>query len=185
MLVGEAREEAVHLDDQVGEDRQVRQRLDRDLWSVVLDRAHASERLAAVDLHAAGAARGMQAGMPQRQRRIAVALDPAQGIEHGCVRPDRNFELVEALAAVAALVAVHAEPPGALLAGLGVLWNGRRCLRGAHGRLLMPRSARSSTRCAEAGRCRGCGRARRCRACGRPHRRTARPSRAAWWPFRR
>ena len=48
-----------------------------------------------------------------------MVLDPAQGIEHGRVRTDRYLELVEALAAVAALVAVHAEAAGVVLPGLG------------------------------------------------------------------
>src|ERR1035437_7012902 len=104
VLMGEASEEAAHLDDQVGKDRQVRQRLDRDLCTVVLDRAHAPELLATVAPYAAGAAGGVQAGMPQRQRRIAVELDPEQRIEHGRVGADPNVELVEALPAVAALV---------------------------------------------------------------------------------
>ena len=185
VLVGEAREEAVHLDDQVGEDGKVRERLDRDLIAVVLDRAHARERLAAVDLNTAGAARCVQTGMPERQRRIAVALDPPQRIEHRRVRPDRDLELVEALAAVASLVAVDAEAPDVVLPGLG---HGRAAggrFLFAHGCLLMLRPLPSSKRCAEAGRSRGCGTARRCRACGRPRRRTARPSPAAWWPSRR
>ena len=185
VLVGEAREEAVHLDDQVGEDGQVRQRLDRNLRPVVLDRAHASERLAAVDLHAAGAARGVQAGMPESQRRIAVVLDPAERIEHGRVRTDRDLELVEALAAVAALVAVDAEAADVVVPVLGYRGAAGRMFLLAHGSLLMPRPLRSSRRCAEAGPSRGCGTARRCRACGRPHRRIARPSRAASWPSRR
>ena len=56
MGVRKALEEAGHFHDQVREDWEVRERLDGDLGAVVLDRAHARELLAAVDLHAAGAA---------------------------------------------------------------------------------------------------------------------------------
>jgi hypothetical protein len=110
VLVREAAEEAAHLDDQVGQDRQVGQRLDGDLRPVILDGAHACQLLASVHLHPAGAARRVQARMAQSQGRVAVELDPAQGVEHGRVRVHGDVELIEVLGTVSPLVAVHAQP---------------------------------------------------------------------------
>jgi hypothetical protein len=47
----------------------------------------------------------------QGQRGIPAQLDPAQRVEYGGVRTHRHVELVEALPAVAARVAVDAEVP--------------------------------------------------------------------------
>lgn len=115
MLVGEAGEEAAHLDDQVGQDRQVGERLDRDLCSVIVDRAQARQLFASVHLHSAGAARGVQTGMPQDQGGVEVELDPPQCVEHRGVRADGNVELVEVLGAVSALVAVNAKAADVLV----------------------------------------------------------------------
>ena len=112
MGVREALEEAGHLHDQVGEDREVRERLDGDLGAVVVHRARARDLLAPVHQNAAGAARGVQARMAQGQRGIPVQLDPAQCVEHGGVRTHRHIELVEALIVVPAFVAIDAEAPG-------------------------------------------------------------------------
>jgi hypothetical protein len=52
------------------------------------------------------------AGVTHRKRRVAVVLDPLQRIEQRGMRPDGNLELVEVLAAIAALVAVHPQSAG-------------------------------------------------------------------------
>ena len=112
VLVGEALVERAHVDDDVGARRQVGERLDADLTLVVGERAHAGQLLAAVDAHAAGAARGVHAGMAQRQRAVAVQLDPAQRLDQRRVRSDRHVELVEVPVRLPAVGAVHAQAAG-------------------------------------------------------------------------
>ena len=60
-LVGEAVVERAHVDDDVRERREVRERLDADVVAVLGEAADARELLAPVHSHAAGAARGVQA----------------------------------------------------------------------------------------------------------------------------
>ena len=61
MLVGEAVIERAHVDDDIRERREVRQRLDADVIAVLGETADARKLLSPVDSHAAGAAGGMQA----------------------------------------------------------------------------------------------------------------------------
>ena len=105
MRIGEARIEAIHVDHDVGADREVGERLDRDLIPAFGQHAHACQLLAAVDPHAAGTARGMQAGVAQRERGIEMQLNPVQRIERGHALVHRDLELVEAPITVAARVA--------------------------------------------------------------------------------
>ena len=61
MLVGEAVVERAHVDDDIRERREVRERLDADVVAVLGEAADARKLLAPVDAHAAGAAGGVQA----------------------------------------------------------------------------------------------------------------------------
>ena len=61
MLVGEAVVERAHVDDDIRERREVRQRLDADVIAVLGEAADARKLLAPVDAHTAGAAGGVQA----------------------------------------------------------------------------------------------------------------------------
>ena len=61
MLVGEAVVERAHVDDDIRERREVRQRLDADVVAVLGEAADARELLAPVHSHTTGAAGGMQA----------------------------------------------------------------------------------------------------------------------------
>jgi hypothetical protein len=56
VLVGEPSVELAHVNDEIGEDRDVRDRLDRDLAAEVTHRGDAGEHLAAVDKQPARAA---------------------------------------------------------------------------------------------------------------------------------
>ena len=60
-LVGEAVVERAHVDDDVRERREVRERLDADVIAVLGEAADARELLAPVHSHTAGAAGGVQA----------------------------------------------------------------------------------------------------------------------------
>jgi hypothetical protein len=50
--------------------------------------------------------------MPERERPIAMQLDPPEGLEDRGAGADRHLEAVEPPPRVAALVAVDAERPG-------------------------------------------------------------------------
>ena len=59
MLLGEACVELGHVDDEVGEDGDVRDRLDRDLATEIVDGGDAHQDLTSVRADAAGPARGV------------------------------------------------------------------------------------------------------------------------------
>ena len=61
MLVGEAVVERAHVDDDIRERREVRERLDADVVAVLGEAADARKLLPPIDAHTAGAAGGVQA----------------------------------------------------------------------------------------------------------------------------
>ena len=101
-----------HVYHEVGEHGDVGQRLHGDRRPEGVGGRHAGEDLAAVHLHPARATRGVEAGVPERERRIAMQLDPPEGLEDRGACVDRHLEAVEPPPRVPALVAVDAERPG-------------------------------------------------------------------------
>ena len=78
----EALDERRHVDDQVGHHGEVRHGLDGHPARIEVRQArHAREALAPVHPHAAGPARCVQARVPDRERRVAVDLDPSERVQ--------------------------------------------------------------------------------------------------------
>jgi hypothetical protein len=121
VVILEASVELVHVHHEVGEDRDVRERLDRDLIREFGHRRHAGKCLAPVHQHPAGVAGGVQARVTQREGSVTMKLDPEQGAEHRRVRSDGDDELIEALPVVAAALEAEHLEPASLGACLGLL----------------------------------------------------------------
>ena len=110
VLWREALDEGPHVDDDVGEHRDVGERLDR--HGVGRHRRHAREALAPVHAHAARAARGVEAAVADHERAVRVHLDPAKALQHRRGLPSRDVELVDVTRAVLAPEAMHTESAG-------------------------------------------------------------------------
>ena len=163
----EPRDERRHVDDHIVQHGKVRDGLDGDGRAPhVRERRDARESFASVHPHAAGAARRMEARVPQGQRPVVVELDPPERLEHGGAGTDRNVVLLDMRRRTVPLEPMHPEPTG--LGGLGAM-------------AFMPRRPPYG----EAGPCRASGRRRRRRACGRPCRRTSPPYPEGSCPCRR
>jgi hypothetical protein len=90
---GEPLHERRHVDDQVGHDREVRHRLDRHAPGIeVGEMRDAGEALATVHANTAGAARRVQAGVSDGERRVAVDLDPSERVQHRAPRSHLRLE---------------------------------------------------------------------------------------------
>ncbi len=73
--------EAVHLDHEIADDREVRERSDLDGVAVVRERRLAGELRGAVHVHPAAAADGHPARPAVRERRVDLVLDVVQRVE--------------------------------------------------------------------------------------------------------
>lgn len=108
----EGPEERRHLDDEIREHRQVRDRLDRDRALEITERRRAREHLRAVHAEPARAARGVEARVAEHERRIDAPLDPPERLEDARPPVDRHRVLLVARRVVAPLEPEHAEGPG-------------------------------------------------------------------------
>ena len=83
--------EAVHLDHEIADHREVRERRDLDRVAIARQRRLAGELRLAVHVHAAASAHGHPARPAVRERRVEFVLDEVQRVENLPLGPTRDF----------------------------------------------------------------------------------------------